>query len=57
MADLADFLANFGSTPRCTLFLVPLGDKPVSAGKLEDWQSFVRGLQFQSVAVHPLGRG
>ena len=56
MADLADFLANFGTTPRCTLFLVPLGDKPVSAGKLEDWQSFVRGLQFQSVAVHPLGR-
>ena len=56
MADLADFLAGLGDLPRCTLFLVPLGDRPVSAGKLEDWQGFARGLPFAAVAVHPLGR-
>jgi hypothetical protein len=56
MEDLADFLAGLGDLPRCTLFLVPLGDKPVSAGKLEDWQGFARGLPFAAVAVHPLGR-
>jgi len=56
MADLADFLAGLGDLQRCTLFLVPLGDRPVSAGKLEDWQGFARGLPFAAVAVHPLGR-
>lgn len=56
MADLADFLGSLGDVPRCTLFLVPLGDKPVSAGKLEDWQGFARALPFAAVAVHPLGR-
>ena len=56
MAELADFLARFDAVPGCTLFLVPLGDKPVSAGKLEDWQAFARDLPFAAVAVHPLGR-
>jgi hypothetical protein len=56
MADLADFLGEFGQTPRCTVFLVPLGERPVSAGQLEDWQAFARGLPFNAVAVHPLGR-
>jgi hypothetical protein len=56
MADLADFLAGLGDLQRCTLFLVPLGSKPVSADKLEDWQGFARSLPFAAVAVHPLGR-
>jgi hypothetical protein len=56
MADLADFLANFASVPRCTLFLVPLPHKPVSAGKLGDWQVFARALPFDAVDVQALER-
>ena len=56
MADLADFLANFASVPRCTLFLVPLPRKPVSAGKLGDWQVFARALPFDAVDVQALER-
>ena len=54
MADLADFLANFASVPRCTLFLVPLPHKPVSALKLGDWQLFARSLAFGGVDVQVL---
>lgn len=54
MADLADFLANFASVPRCTLFLVPLPHKPVSALKLGDWQLFARSLAFGAVDVQVL---
>ncbi len=56
MADLADFLANFASVPRCTIFLVPLPRKPVSAGKLGDWQVFARALPFAAVDVQALER-
>ena len=54
MADLADFLANFARVPRCTLFLVPLPRKPVSAGRLGDWQVFARALPFDAVDVQAL---
>jgi hypothetical protein len=56
MADLADFLANFARVPRCTLFLVPLPRKPVSAGRLGDWQVFARALPFDAVDVQALER-
>jgi hypothetical protein len=56
MADLADFLANFARVPRCTLFLVPLPRKPVSAGRLGDWQVFARALPFDVVDVQALER-
>lgn len=56
MADLADFLANFASVPRCTLFLVPLAHRPVSAARLGDWQLFARSLAFGVVDVQALER-
>ncbi|MEE4144636.1 MAG: DUF2868 domain-containing protein [Halieaceae bacterium] len=57
MADLADFLGNFARVPRCTLFLVPLPHKPVSAARLGDWQVFARALPFDLVDVQALERG
>jgi hypothetical protein len=54
MADLADFLAAFNSVPRCTLFLVPLAHKPISATRLGDWQVFARSLGFPVVDVQAL---
>ena len=56
MADLADFLGNFVSVPRCTLFLVPLPHKSVSTARLGDWQLFARGLVFGVVDVQTLER-
>jgi len=56
MADLADFLGHFTSVPRCTLYLVPLPNRPVSAGKLADWQAFARRLDFPVVDVQALER-
>lgn len=56
MADLADFLDNFSSLPRCTLFLVPLPGKPISAVRLGDWQVFARALSFATVDVQALER-
>ena len=54
MADLADFLANFSSVPRCTLYLIPLANRPVSTTRLADWQVFARALAFAPVAVQAL---
>jgi hypothetical protein len=54
MADLADFLSGFPGVQRCTLFLVPLPRKPVSAARLGDWQLFARGLAFAVVEVQVL---
>jgi hypothetical protein len=56
MADLADFLANVTSVSRCTLFLVPLPHKPISATSLGDWELFARGLAFAVVDVQALER-
>tara|TARA_R110001592_G_scaffold363395_1_gene687510 strand:+ start:18712 stop:20097 length:1386 start_codon:yes stop_codon:yes gene_type:complete len=56
MADLADFLGNFSSVPRCTLYLVPLPHKSVSTTRLGDWQLFARGLAFPVVDVQALER-
>ena len=57
MADLADMLAEFAAVPRCTLFLAPLPNRPVSAAKLADWQVFARGLAFAVVDVQVLEPG
>jgi hypothetical protein len=57
MADLADFLAGCARIPRCTLFLVPLPQRPVAAAQLSDWQAFARDLAFGAVAVQVLERG
>jgi hypothetical protein len=57
MADLADFLDNFSTVPRCTLFLVPMPHKPVSATRLGDWNVFARALSFGAVDVQALERG
>ena len=54
LADLADILAGFERVPRCTLYLVPLPHKPVSAARLADWQLFARGLAFGAVDVQAL---
>jgi hypothetical protein len=56
MADLADFLANITSVSRCTLFLVPLPQKPIPATRLGDWELFARGLAFAVVDVQALER-
>jgi len=56
MADLADFLDNFASVPRCTLFLIPLPHKSVSTTRLGDWQLFARALAFSVVDVQALER-
>lgn len=56
MADLADFLGNFSTVSRCTLFLVPMPHKPVSAGRLSDWKVFARALSFGVVDVQALER-
>lgn len=56
MADLADFLGNFASVPRCTLYLVPLPHKSVSTTRLSDWQLFARALSFPVVDVQALER-
>ena len=56
MADLADFLDNFASVPRCTLFLIPLPHKSVSTTRLGDWQLFARALAFPVVDVQALER-
>jgi len=57
MADLADFLAGIPRISLCTLFLVPLVQRPVAAARLQDWQSFARELPFGAVAVQVLDRG
>jgi hypothetical protein len=54
MADLADFLANFSNIHGCTLFLVPLAHRPVTADKLGDWEVFARSLDFAMVDVQAL---
>ncbi len=54
LADLADLLSNFASASRCTVFLVPLPHKPVTAARLGDWQLFARGLAFGVVDVQAL---
>ncbi|MEM1155410.1 MAG: DUF2868 domain-containing protein [Pseudomonadota bacterium] len=56
MADLADFLSKLSKASRCTLFLVPLAARPVSATSVSDWQHFARGLRFASVDVQRLER-
>ena len=54
MADLADFLTNFTAIPRCTLSLVPLTSRAVTATCLGDWEAFARGLAFPVVDVQVL---
>jgi hypothetical protein len=56
MADLADFLANITSVSRCSLFLVPLPNKPIPAARLRDWEHFARALAFAVVDVQALER-
>lgn len=55
MADLADFLANFNNVHSCTLFLVPLAHRQITASRLDDWQVFARSLDFAMVDVQALG--
>lgn len=54
LADLADVLANFTRLRSCSLCLVPLPRKPVSANQLADWQVFARALAFDVVDVQVL---
>ncbi|MEM8562598.1 MAG: DUF2868 domain-containing protein [Pseudomonadota bacterium] len=56
MADLADFLGNLAGLQSCTLFLVPLVSRPVSATAFSDWQHFAKNLRFVAVDVQRLER-
>lgn len=56
MSDLRDFISSLDGVARCTLCLLPLRNKVVSAASNNDWRAFSRDLALDVVDVIVLER-
>ena len=56
MADLRDFIVSLEGVSRCSIYLMPLANKPISNEIFEDWRRFSREIALDVVDVFALGR-
>jgi hypothetical protein len=56
MADLRDFIASLEGVSRCSIYLMPLANKPISNEIFEDWRRFSREIALDVVDVFALRR-
>ena len=56
MADLRDFIASLKGVTRCSIYLMPLANKPISNESFEDWRRFSREIALDVVDVFALRR-
>ena len=56
MADLRDFIASLAGISRCSIYLMPLANKPITNESFEDWRKFSREIALDVVDVFALRR-
>ena len=56
MADLRDFISSLEGVQRCSIYLMPLANKPINDESIEDWRGFSREIALDVVDVLALQR-